>query len=189
MTKPGTEADKGEKWSRSAIAEWLAAAKANIMYIGVNLYAKNTTYHTQNYTLWMLSHPHYPWQESAKATSQLDCIHRRSALQGTAKAKAMRYAFLPKRTGRNKNISTIALPASRDCRAKAAATAPQRVHGGQCGLTENHHSQSCVQDHKKPPHARQESQCARRLKAKWWTARKGGLGRIPILILAWKNCC
>ena len=52
------------------------------------------------------------------------------------KPKAMRYAFLPKRTGLSKNISDNASPTSRDCRAKAAATAPQRVHGSQCGLTE-----------------------------------------------------
>ena len=49
------------------------------------------------------------------------------------KPKAMRYAFLPKCTGRNKTSPTIASPTSWDCRAEAAATAPQRAHESQCG--------------------------------------------------------
>ena len=95
--------------------------------------SKTHTYHTQNYTLWMLlilitsdekaQKPPHIWGVS------IDGQHPK-VLQ---KPKAMRYAFLPKRTGRNKTSPTIASPTSRDCRAEAAATAPQRVHGSQCG--------------------------------------------------------
>ena len=111
----------------------LLPPKHNIMYIEVNIYAKNNTWHTQNYTLWMLlilitsdekaQKPPHIWGVS------IDGQHPK-VLQ---KPKAMRYAFLPKRTGRNKTSPTIASPTSRDCRAEAAATAPQRVHGSQCG--------------------------------------------------------
>ena len=128
-------------------------------------------YHTQIYTLWMFSHPHHLWRKCAKATSQLDCIHRRSALQGGAKAQGYALCLSPEAHRATKNISTIALPTSRDCRAKAAATAPQCVHGNQCGLTTNRHSQRCAQAHKKPPHARQRKPM--RKTAKWLDCPKG----------------
>ena len=108
MTKPGTEADKGEKWSRSAIAEWLAAAKANIMYIEVNLYAEDTTYHTQ------ITHSEcflilITFDEKAQKPPHIwgvsiDGQHSKVV----QKPKVMRYAFLPKRTGLGKTSPTIA---------------------------------------------------------------------------------
>ena len=82
------------------------------------------TYHTQNSTQWMLlilitsdkraQKPPHIWGVS------IDGQH----FKVMQKPKAMRYAFLPKRTGLKKNISDNALPASRDCRGAAAATAP-----------------------------------------------------------------
>ena len=91
------------------------------------------------------------------------------------KPKAMRYAFLPKRTGLSQNISdnciahVMRLP-SQGCRHRA-----QRVHGSQCGRYSNHHSAALKHTKSRLTHGK-ESQCARRLND--WTARKGGLGRI-----------
>ena len=84
-----------------------------------------------------------------------------------------------------KTSPTIASPTSRDCRVKAAATAPQRAYGSQCGLTTNCHSAAPKYTKSRLTHGK-GSQCARRLND--WTARKGGLGRMGYCFLYdWSN--
>ena len=63
MTKPGTKAKKAKSENEVPLPNGSLPPKPNIMYIEVNLYAKNNTYHTQNYTRLMLSHPHHLRQE------------------------------------------------------------------------------------------------------------------------------
>ena len=139
-------------------------------------YTENTTLPHSNDTRWLLSHPHYLWRNALKPPHiwgvSIDGQHSK-VLQ---KPKAMRYAFLPKRTGLRKNISDNASPTSRDCRGKAAATAPQRVHGSQCGRDKTAIPNAAPKHTKSRLTHGKESQCARRLND--WTARMGGLGRI-----------
>ena len=92
-------------------------------------------------------------KKCAKATSQLDCIHRRSALQGTAKAQG--YALcLPLEAHRAiENISTIALPTSRDAEPRLPPPSPNVSI--EVNVNSPNRPTCCTQEHKKPPHARQ----------------------------------
>ena len=92
-------------------------------------------------------------KKCAKATSHLRRTHRRSALQGTAKAQGYALCLPPEAHRATKNISTMPhvtrLP-SRGCRHRAP-TCPWKS----MRTDTNRHTQSCTQVHKKPPHARQ----------------------------------
>ena len=101
----------------------------------------------------MLSHPHYFRQESGKATSHLSRIHRQSALQGGAKAQGYALCFPPEAHRAKKEHLDNASPTSRDCRGKAAATAPNVSMEVNADGTQPPFR--CTQVHKKPPHARQ----------------------------------
>ena len=95
MTKPGTEAEKAKSKEEAPLPNGLLSPKHNIMYIEANHYTEKNRYHTQN--------THYDCflilitsgKKRAKATSQLDCIHRRAALQGTAKAQGYALCLPP----------------------------------------------------------------------------------------------
>ena len=175
MTKPGTKAKKAKSENEVPLPKGSLSPKPNIMYIEVNSYTENTTLpHSNLHTMNVFSSslpltrnalkPPHNWIVS------IDGQHSKVL----PKPKAMRYAFLPKRTGRPRTSRQCLT--SRDCRAEAAATAPQRVHGSQCGLTQTAIPKAAPKYTKSRLTHGKESQCARRLND--WTARKGGLGRM-----------
>ena len=119
------ESEKGKSENEVPLSGGSLSPKPNIMYIAVISLHRKHHISTPNF-------PHYECflilitsdEKRAKATSHQDRIHRRSALQGTAKAQGYALCLPPEAHRATKNISTIASPTSRDCRAKAAATAP-----------------------------------------------------------------
>ena len=118
-------------------------------------------------------------KKCAKATSHLRRIHRRSALQGGAKVQGYALCLSPEVHRAGQNFSYDCLTRVRDCRAKAAATAPQRVHGSQCGRGQTAIPRAVSKTTKSRLTHGKESQCARRLKER--IARMGGLGNLSPL--------
>ena len=74
----------------------------------------------------------------------------------------MRYAFLPKRTGRNKNISDNRIAHVTRCRAEAAATATQRANAVNVSTIQTAPPAAPKNTKSRLTHGK-ESQCARRL--------------------------
>ena len=94
-------------------------------------------------------------RKCAKATSHLSVSIDGQHSKVVQKPKAMRYAFLPKRTGLSQNISdncfahVTRLP-RQGCRHRSPTCSWKSMRTRQ-----NRHSLRCPQVHKKPPHARQ----------------------------------
>ena len=135
MTKPSTKAKKAKSENEAPLPGGSLSPKPNIMYIEANRYTENTTLpHSNLYTMNAFSFslprvrnalkPPHIWVVS------IDGQHSK------VYCKSPRLCVMPfsRSAQGEKNISTIASPTSRDCRAEAAATAPQRVHGSQCEL-------------------------------------------------------
>ena len=154
MTKPGTKAKKAKSGNEVPLSGGSLSPKPNIMYIEVNRYTENTHYHTQmtHYECFLILITF--GRKCAKATSHLSVSMDGQHSKVQQKPKAMRYAFLPKRTGLSKNISdncfahVTRLP-RQGCRHRAI-TCPWKSMRTRL----NRHSQRCAQAHKKPPHAR-----------------------------------
>ena len=86
-------------------------------------------------------------KKCAKATAHMRRIHRRSALQGTAKAQGYALCFSPEAHRAIENISTIASLASRD----AEPRLPQLLHNVPIAVNVNSPNRPtcCTQAHKK----------------------------------------
>ena len=95
MTKPGTEAEKRRKVKQKRHCRTARCRQSqHHVHRGQSLRQKHHVPHSKLHTM-NASHPHYLWRESAKATSHLRLIHRRSALQGTAKAQGYALCLSP----------------------------------------------------------------------------------------------
>ena len=102
MTKPGTKAKKAKSKEEAPLPRGSLSPKPNIMYIEVNRYTENTHYHTQmtHYKCFLILLTSD--EKCAKATSYLSVSIDGQHSKVLQKPKAMRYAFLPKRTGLRK---------------------------------------------------------------------------------------
>ena len=94
-------------------------------------------------------------KKRAKATSHLRRIHRRSALQGTAKAQGYALCLSPEAHWAKKEhlrqcLAHVTRLPRQGCRHRSP-TCPWKS----MRTRQNRHSQRCTQAHKKPPHARQ----------------------------------
>ena len=94
MTKPGTEAKKAKSEEQAPLPNGSLPPKPTSCTSKSISTQKTHVPHSKFYTM-NASHPHYLWQESAKATSHLRRIHRRSALQGDAKAQGYALCLSP----------------------------------------------------------------------------------------------
>ena len=124
MTKPGTEAKRQEvKKKRHCRMAHCRQSPTSCTSKSIST-PKKYTYHTQitHYDCFLIFITSD--KKRGKATSQLDSIHRRSALQGGAKAQGYALCLSPEAHRVTTNISTIASPTSRDCRGAATATDP-----------------------------------------------------------------
>ena len=100
MTKPSTKAKKAKSENEVPLSGGSLSPKPNIMYIEVNRYTENTHYHTQmtHYECFLILITF--GRKRVKATSHLSVSIDGQHSKVLQKPKAMRYAFLPMRTGR-----------------------------------------------------------------------------------------
>ena len=136
MTKPGTKAKKAKSGNEVPLSVGSLSPKPNIMYIEANRYTENTTLpHSNLHTMNAFSSssplvenalkPPHNWFVSIDGQHSKVCKRPRLCVMLSSRSAQ----------GDQEHLDN-ASPTSRDCRGKAAATAPQRVHGSQCGLTE-----------------------------------------------------
>ena len=107
-----------------------------------------------------------PLTKCAKATSHLRRIHRRSALQGTAKAQGYALCLSPEAHWAKKEhlrqcLAHVTRLPRQGCRHRSP-TCPWKS----MRTRQNRHSQRCTQAHKKPPHARQRKPMRKAAKRK-----------------------
>ena len=153
MTKPGTKAKKAKSENEVPLPKGSLSPKPNIMYIEVNSYTENTTLpHSNLHTMNVFSSslpltrnalkPPHNWIVS------IDGQHSKVR----QKSKAMRYAFLPKRTGWQRTSRQSPYPRHempiQDCRNRSITCPLKSMWTPQTAAC-------CTQEHKKPPHARQ----------------------------------
>ena len=124
MTKPSTKAKKAKSENEVPLPGGLLSHKPNIMYIEANRYTENTTLpHSNLHTMNAFSSS-LPLTRNALKPPHIRIVsidgQHSKVLQ---KPKAMRYAFLPKCTGRKEHLDNCFTRVTR-CRAEAAATAP-----------------------------------------------------------------
>ena len=86
-------------------------------------------------------------KKCAKATSHLRRIHRRSAFQGTAKAQGYALCLSPEVHRAIENISTIALPTSRD--AEPRLPPPRHNVSMEVNVNSPNRPTCCTQAHEK----------------------------------------